>query len=273
MFKMLIENSFEKTFVGCYINKRLCQLISVPKSRRRYLLLLGMSLLLDLLAGQLVHTVFRQWFMCDNGLMQGLPANSFPHLLMSSTESIVLNLKLIINWLMQNPGGLKLNSVLSSALGNFFLYHIHLWVTYVYMVVPALVGTFHHISAFFPHFPLALQLAILGDLVSILCVHVFCFYAYARRITLSQLSGCRALARLFAGKKYNPLRKRVDSADVRVEHLFLGTIVFTILLFLLPTSTTFFVVFYILRMLAVVVLEIIRKTIALVQWIPYQPSD
>jgi hypothetical protein len=40
----------------------------------------------------------------------------------------VSQLKSLISWLMENPGGLKLNSILSQALGNFFLYHIHLWV-------------------------------------------------------------------------------------------------------------------------------------------------
>ena len=45
------------------------------------------------------------------------------------------------------------------------------------------------------------------------------------------------------GKKYNPLRDRVDSADCSVEQLFLGTVIFTILLFLFPTSLTFYCVF------------------------------
>jgi N-acetylglucosaminyl transferase component (Gpi1) len=43
--------------------------------------------------------------------------------LFSSTESTVSQLKYLIKWLMENPGGLKLNSILSHALGNFFLYN------------------------------------------------------------------------------------------------------------------------------------------------------
>ncbi|XP_023330022.1 phosphatidylinositol N-acetylglucosaminyltransferase subunit Q [Eurytemora carolleeae] len=169
---------------------------------------------------------------------------------------------------MQNPGGLKLNSVLSQALGNFFLYHIHLWVTYVYMIVPTLVSWFYFFSPAFKFLPLTLQISCLGDLLTLVCVHVFCFYAYARRITRSQISGLIALARLFAGKKYNPLRKRVDSADVTVEHLFLGTLVFTILLFLLPTSLTFFAVFFSLRMGAVAGQQVIRSAVYILQWTP-----
>ena len=33
----------------------------------------------------------------------------------------------VINWLTQNPAGLKLNDALNTFLSNFFLYHIHLW--------------------------------------------------------------------------------------------------------------------------------------------------
>lgn len=36
------------------------------------------------------------------------------------------------------PAGLKLNSVLSQSLGKFFLYHIHLWVTFLYVITPYL---------------------------------------------------------------------------------------------------------------------------------------
>jgi phosphatidylinositol glycan class Q protein len=33
----------------------------------------------------------------------------------------------IINWLMKDPGGLKLNKPLNEFLGRFFMYHIYLW--------------------------------------------------------------------------------------------------------------------------------------------------
>ena len=41
------------------------------------------------------------------------------------------------------PAGLKLNSVLSQSLGKFFLYHIHLWVTFLYVTTPYLSDIFH----------------------------------------------------------------------------------------------------------------------------------
>jgi len=205
--------------------------------------------------------------LCGN---YGFDLQQLPDIIIYSTEHTVLNLKQILHWLMSNPAGLKLNSVLSTALGNFFLYHIHLWVTYVDLILPAVGKVFTIISPYIQFFPITLQLAILGDVLSMLCIHIFCFYAYARRITQLQYSGCLAYARLFAGKKYNPLRKRIDTADdVSIEHLFLGTILFTILLFLAPTTFTFFTVFWLLRLSSLCALKTISTAISIIQleWI------
>lgn len=49
--------------------------------------------------------------------------------------------------------------------------------------------------------------------------------------------------RLFIGRKYNPLRQRVDSCDYAQNQLFIGTLGFTVLLFLLPTTLMYYTVF------------------------------
>ncbi len=59
------------------------------------------------------------------------------------------------------------------------------------------------------------------DILRLLFLHVYCFYAYARRLTLSQLTGCLALSRLFRGKKYNPLRDRQEGC-LALSRLFRG---------------------------------------------------
>jgi len=56
-----------------------------------------------------------------------------------------------------------------------------------------------------------------------------------------------SLFRLFRGKKWNPLRKRVDSCDASVEQWLLGTLAFSVLLFLMPTVVSFHVFFAIMR--------------------------
>ena len=97
---------------------------------------------------------------------------------------------------------------------------------------------------------------------------IFVYFCYCHQLALSQYKGLLALWRLFLGKKYNPLRDRVDSADNNVEQLFLGTIIFTILLFLIPTTVTFFSVFLALKLVSNVVTFMLRKSVSVIQWIP-----
>ena len=86
------------------------------------------------------------------------------------------------------------------------------------------------------------------DVFNVITFHVHCFYAYARRIFVSQSCALMSLWRLFRGKKFNPLRNRVDSSPhENVEQLFVGTLAFTILLFLYPTTLVYYAVFAVLE--------------------------
>ncbi|CAJ0961877.1 unnamed protein product, partial [Mesorhabditis belari] len=114
----------------------------------------------------------------------------------------------VITWLLSNPVGLKLNEPLNVALASFFRYHIYLWHTFVQLlrvwwlwrVLPLILYTGLSISA-----------SILADLISIFSMHVICFYIYAYRLFLLTFTSLNSLWRAFRGKKYNPLRDRVDT--------------------------------------------------------------
>uniref|UniRef100_A0A915IMD6 Uncharacterized protein n=1 Tax=Romanomermis culicivorax TaxID=13658 RepID=A0A915IMD6_ROMCU len=67
-----------------------------------------------------------------------------------------------------------------------------------------------------------------------------------------------SLWRLFRGKKFNPLRNRVDSAEYESQQLLFGTLVFTIFVFLMPTVLTYYCVFAYLRILRHIVTKIAR---------------
>ena len=67
---------------------------------------------------------------------------------------------------------------------------------------------------------------------------ILCFRLYSL-----QVYSLASLCRLFRGKKWNVLRQRVDTASFDVDQLFIGTLLFTILLFLLPTTALYYVVF------------------------------
>lgn len=63
------------------------------------------------------------------------------------------------------------------------------------------------------------------------------------RLYSLQVRALSSLWRLFRGKKWNVLRQRVDSVQYDIDQLFVGTLLFTILLFLLPTTGLYYVVF------------------------------
>ena len=147
-----------------------------------------------------------------------------------------------------------------------------LFARLVMLVIPFLTPYLTTLVNIARYTTLSIQISILGDLFMLLTIHIHCFYAYARRLALSQYQGIVTLWRLFIGKKYNPLRNRVDSADCTVEQLFLGTIIFTILLFLFPTTLTFFFVFFTLKCVAKLIMWISKNIKLLLHWLPNNDS-
>ena len=69
------------------------------------------------------------------------------------------------------------------------------------------------------------------------------YFLLSSRMYYLQVYALRSLWRLFRGKKWNVLRSRVDSALYNTDQLFVGTLLFTVLLFLLPTTALYYMVF------------------------------
>lgn len=88
-----------------------------------------------------------------------------------------------------------------------------------------------------------MPIALFSDLLSLLTVHIYCFYTASARIFHWQLTIIVSLFHLFRGKKHNVLRNRIDSCDYDLDQLLLGTILFTLLFFLLPTVIVFYLTF------------------------------
>uniref|UniRef100_A0A8C4R5D0 Phosphatidylinositol glycan anchor biosynthesis, class Q n=1 Tax=Eptatretus burgeri TaxID=7764 RepID=A0A8C4R5D0_EPTBU len=183
------------------------------------------------------------------------------------TQAVAGHLQELLQWLMGAPAGLKLNSTLACTLGRFFLYHIHLWLSYVSMLVPY-VGPVLWYGGLLATLGVSLLLSMLIDITSLLTVHVYCFYVYAARLYRLQVCGLSSLWRLFRGKKWNVLRHRVDSCQYDVDQLFLGTLLFTILLFLLPTTALFYLVFTLLRLMVIGGQVVLSRTIWLINGLP-----
>ena len=175
----------------------------------------------------------------------------------------VEGLRDMILWLMDWPAGLKLNTELAVFLGDMFLWVINLWkgnsapvlllsrmLTYTECVIrlqPLLPHVIYFIG--FSSFAGAtMPISMFSDLLSLLTVHIYCFYTASARIFHWQLTIIMSLFHLFRGKKHNVLRNRIDSCDYDLDQLLLGTILFTLLFFLLPTVAVFYLTFTSARM-------------------------
>ena len=162
----------------------------------------------------------------------------------------VEGLQRTISWLMDWPAGLKLNNELAAFLGDLFLWVIENWAACIANLQPYLPHVIYVIgcSSFAGA---SMPIALFSDLLSILTIHIYSFYIASARIFNWQLTIIISLFHLFRGKKRNVLRNRIDSCDYDLDQLLLGTILFTVLFFLLPTVIVFYLTFASARMLII----------------------
>jgi phosphatidylinositol N-acetylglucosaminyltransferase subunit Q len=85
--------------------------------------------------------------------------------------------------------------------------------------------------------------ALLSDLLSFSASHISLLYSVSSRIYFWQFNILASTFNLFRGRRYNPLRVRVDAAQYDLDQTLIGTIVFTLLLFLLPTIAAYYILF------------------------------
>lgn len=198
------------------------------------------SLLVDVALGVLLMS----WLYRDDHI--AMLANT----LVPAADHVAKELEELLQWLMGAPAGLKMNRALDQVLGRFFLYHIHLWISYIHLMSPFIEGILWY-GGLSACLGLTFALSLLSDMVALLTFHIYCFYVYGARLYCLKIYGLSALWRLFRGKKWNVLRQRVDSCSYDVDQLFIGMLLFTILLFLLPTTALYYLVFTLLRLVVV----------------------
>ncbi|KAG8630530.1 hypothetical protein KVT40_002149 [Elsinoe batatas] len=151
-------------------------------------------------------------------------------------------LQQMIAWLMDWPAGLKLNNELAAFLGDLFLWVIDYWAGCMQTLQPILPHIIRLIG-FSSFGGASMPISLFSDLVSVLTVHIYAFYIASARIYNWQLTIIVSLFHLFRGKKRNILRNRIDSCDYDLDQLLIGTVLFTLLTFLLPTVGVFYTTF------------------------------
>ncbi|KAG5680616.1 hypothetical protein PVAND_010110 [Polypedilum vanderplanki] len=167
---------------------------------------------------------------------------------MSVTEFILEKLRMLLELLDGSPVGLKLNVQLNNFLLKCFMYHVDLWWNFIIIVEPAIRYLFIPITIL-GILGFSFQCAMLCDIITLISLHAHCFYIYAAMLYKLELTTLRSLWRMVIGRRLNILKNRVESQKYSNRQLFLATLFFTTLLFLLPTVLVYYFVFAALRML------------------------
>ncbi len=170
----------------------------------------------------------------------------------------------LLEWLMNVPAGLKLNDQLTEFLSEKFIYLLRLWEFYYSVILVRYLQYILHFILYLRFTGLTVVLSMLFDFLKFLNIWLICFYVFSRQIVKVHLSALLSLFRLFMGRKWNPLRNRVDSIVYDQNQLLLGTLFFISLLFLLPTTAMFYGVFLSLRAIQYSLQSIIRLLIVFV---------
>lgn len=215
------------------------------------------SLLVDVALGVLLMS----WLYRDDHI------TTVANALVPAADHVAKELNALLQWLMGAPAGLKMNRALDQVLGRFFLYHIHLWISYIHLMSPFVESLLWY-GGLSAALGLSLFLSLLSDMIALLTFHIYCFYVYGARLYCLKIYGLSSLWRLFRGKKWNVLRQRVDSCSYDLDQLFIGTLLFTVLLFLLPTTALYYLVFTLLRLVVVLVQGVLHLTVDFINSFP-----
>ncbi|KAJ3288553.1 phosphatidylinositol N-acetylglucosaminyltransferase subunit gpi1 [Borealophlyctis nickersoniae] len=178
------------------------------------------------------------------------------------------SLRSTVVWLMGWPAGLKLNSGLTTFLGELFLWLIHVWSGITSYILPALPTFIYYIGLTGTFLGSGMIVALTSDLLSLVTFHLFVFYAVASKIYYWQVTVILSLFSLFRGKKRNVLRNRTDSAEYDLDQLLLGTILFTLLVFLFPTVAVYYILCSLNRVTVVAIQGTAEISLAFVNHFP-----
>jgi hypothetical protein len=159
-------------------------------------------------------------------------------------------------WLDHWPGGLKLNTELSSFISSGFLSLLLLWdqrsspiqaslsptprslihadsisipsVILSPLLVPSLPNLLNLLSLSSQTLGASLFLSLTSDLLSLSTLHLYLAYLLATTTFRASKRLLSTLFTVFRGKRVNVLRKRVESAEYGVDQLLLGTVLFVV---------------------------------------------
>lgn len=93
------------------------------------------------------------------------------------------------------------------------------------------------------HFGLSFVIGVISDFWTLSTCHIKLFYRIMTKIFSFYCVLMLSLFRLFKGKKWNALRKRVDHTDYTMDQLLVGMLLFSMLFCTFPTVTAYYWLF------------------------------
>ncbi|CAJ1913493.1 unnamed protein product [Sphenostylis stenocarpa] len=172
-------------------------------------------------------------------------------------------------WLMGNPAGFKLNAELAGVLGMVSLNAVQIWSTLWIFVGFVFNYIIQGLSVLGILCGFTVPAALIIDMIALATLHVSTLHWFISLVYSSQIQALAALWRLFRGRKWNPLRKRLDTFDYTVKQHIVGSLLFTPLLLLLPTTSVFYIFFSIVDTTINLVCLLIEVTISIIHATPY----
>lgn len=180
-------------------------------------------------------------------------------------------LERLIEWVgLYHPAGFKLNNDLGSFMQSMFIWTSQSWTVcfdrfVIFLETDSWLCT---VLAYWLRITCScgISFVIAGciDYLKFFNLHIYFFNIATTKIYNRQVEMLKSLMQLFRGKKYNILRKRVDTIEesqFRIDQLLLGTFCFMFLLYLLPTTFAFYILFFLARLTILTVLKLGEKAI------------
>ncbi|PKI82353.1 Gpi1p [Malassezia vespertilionis] len=151
-------------------------------------------------------------------------------------------LRQVFDWLAHWPLGIKLNTELAMFIRDTMVSVCETHTRYILAPFQARTTTFLHLSAWVSRYlGLSVMLAMWLDILWALTAHIFVMHTVLRHVYHFCTRSAGALFDMFQGKKRNALHGgRLDEAQYEVDQLCLGTILFTMVVFLFPTVLLFY---------------------------------
>jgi hypothetical protein len=153
-----------------------------------------------------------------------------------------------IGWFNRSPGGVKLNPELTAKLGECLLFGL-IWFGRIVIMFSKVYKHVLYIVSDLGVLGFSMQLVTIVDILRISTYHIRIMqstFTFLHRVLISVLS---SLFYLFTGRKKNILRKRIDTGQYSPSQVVVGTTIFSICFFLLPTFCIYYTALSVAQMI------------------------